>query len=60
MNNIDGLILIVIRLYCCLDPLNSSYKLNVKLNSSAAINIDTNGRVYVALVQFGCYQHIHE
>ena len=28
--------------------------------SSAAINIDTNGRVCGAPVQFGCYQHRHE
>ena len=28
--------------------------------STAAINIDTNGRICGALVQFICYQHRHE
>ena len=28
--------------------------------SSAAINTDMNGKIYGALVQFGCYQHRYE
>ena len=29
-------------------------------NSSAAVNTDMNGKIYGALVQFGCYQHRYE
>ena len=32
----------------------------VLLYGLAAINIDMNGRICGALVQFGCYQHRHD
>ena len=39
---------------------HAGYKWTLYMYSSAAINIDVNGRVCGVLVQFGCYQHRHK
>ena len=38
---------------------NREKVLDLHCSSSAAINIDMNGRICGALVQFGCYHHRH-